>query len=112
MDILSIITDLENLSGPDRNVDEKIGEYIGMVQASDYWALGAKTFRRLPYFTMSVDAALLLVESTLGVTESGGVTWKRRAPSCAVVDDGPQCIGANRAIALCIAALKRKQQIQ
>lgn len=122
MDIEQLITALEGLSGPDRRVDAMIGEVAGWERHLEpmndnrdqaeavFWLKGGVRYRRIPYFTMSVDAAMLAVQALLGETDSGGFTWRPRGPSWAQIDDGPESEGANGAIALCIAALRRKKQ--
>ncbi|PDT47341.1 hypothetical protein CO661_14255 [Sinorhizobium fredii] len=122
MELFELIEALERLEEPNRRADERIGQFAGWERRSEpmndnretietvYWVHDGKRYPRMPYFTTSIDAALLAVEALLGPRTSGGVTLGR-GPSWAQIDDGPQCGGCTPALALVIAALRRKQQI-
>ncbi|MCA1368061.1 hypothetical protein I6F15_11675 [Bradyrhizobium sp. BRP14] len=110
-DLDFLIDELARMPAPDRNADKTIGYAIGMQEmkspAGVYYALGSKTFHHVPAFTSSVDAALIVLETAPPV-QSYGFTFGP-GPR-AVINDGEPWEGATPAIALCIAALRRKQQ--
>lgn len=109
MELYELIEALEGLEKPNRRADDSIGTFVGSVQHHDYLEFNGSRYPRMPYFTSSVDAALLLVEALHGETPAGGVTFGLEAR--AQVGDGPKCGGATPALAICIAALRLKQQI-
>lgn len=123
MDLDELISALESLQEPSRRIDEQIGRLAGWERRSErandnnkvesvYFVHNGKRYPRMPYFTTSIDAALLCVEALVGKVDSGGVTLNPNGMSWAEVGGGPRCRGPNPAIALCIAALRRKQQVQ
>lgn len=109
MSIWQVIEDLKQMPEANRRADKTIADLIGMrettVNGEQYWALGEKTFRRVPAFTLYIEAAMLAVEATGGLG-SGGFTIGR-SPANAVLDDEQPCEGATPAIALCAAVLTR-----
>lgn len=123
MTLQDLIARLEAATGPDRELDVKIIEAINpgsrwepySPKARIKWLMdesGQRTIcygkDRIPNYTTSIDAALTLVPEGMGWE----VGFGRYVPHIGTVWTGKgKCVGecdSNRAIALCIAALKAR----
>jgi hypothetical protein len=108
MTLEDLIPEIEAMPEPDRKADKTIAVAIGMQESDaggeDYWQWGDRAFRRVPAFTYSVDAALLLAEAAQANC-CGACTFGADL-STAVLDGGNRGSGATPAIAICVAALK------
>ena len=112
-DTASLISRLEAAEGPDRELDEDIGRAIGWAyQTYNSWRPPTPPHFHcpLPEFTASLDAAVGLVQE--------GCNWcvgaSPTAAYCYYEDDENALMswqhGATPALALCIAALKAREQ--
>lgn len=109
--LISLIPNLEQAKGHSTWLDEEIATQIGYRKASDnppVWiSPDGSRFPRAPYFTVSLDRAYefsqaILPSGVVAVAEAGDGVPR------AVADDGPQCFGANKAIAVMLAVLKAR----
>jgi len=116
----NLLRELELASGPDRALDRAIATAAGwrrkngQVGEDDYWKLGDWSWTREdnehpPRYTASIDAALTLVPEGLTWQVTGRV--REDGDYFADVDVSHRCDSAhNPAIALCIAALKVRDE--
>ena len=113
----SLITRLEALTGPSREVDAEIAKAAGWSFDTEFLTLkwtspnGEISRAAPPQFTGSIDAALTLMPATLKNT----VLLQTSSPAKAGFGrDGKKFTyleGATAPIALCIAALKAREAI-
>lgn len=115
---MTLITRLEELAGPDREVDAEIAnatswtavpwEFEG-ARGVAWYASGPEAYKECPHFTGSIDAALTLMPATLKNT----VLLQTSSPAKAGFGrDGKKFTyfeGVTAPIALCIAALKARE---
>ncbi len=106
MAIADLIRDLEIAREPDRSLDLSIA-FIARYKREN--EVGTSEAANVPFYTSSTDAALKLVEQ-LAPQTSGGVSWQPNGSATAVVNEGPYVHAVNPAIALCIAALRSKEE--
>jgi hypothetical protein len=92
LDLLEIVKVLETSAESDRNID------IAIAQLFKY--KGAKA----PYFTRSIDAAMMLAK-TICPKDTCGVSWENGLAS-AKIGNGPYCQASTAPLALCLASLK------
>ena len=111
-----VIENLKRALQPDRELDRAIALACGWRQqeaqfVGHQWISPAEQTTGLPYFTVSIDAALLLID---GPAEPDGVRWKVGHDSDGAFYaqcNGPRIVeGATPAIALCIAALAARER--
>lgn len=115
MAIPDLIEDLEALKGPDRKLDvsialatgyrRNIDESTGQRQVTWHHVSDKESVvSKIPKFTEFIGAAYDLVKLVCPHAD-GGVAWTREGGT-ATLDGAGICVGANPAIALCIAVLK------
>lgn len=133
MDIAELIERLERAQGPDRELDARIWEYLGLAPEYDnskkpygnwhYIGDGRYNFRddtpfghgaRAPQYTSSIDAAMTLVPK-------GWMLWGLSdlmfdgVSGCTLIDcSGGEAIASGARtlpINICIAALKARSQV-
>jgi hypothetical protein len=107
MAISDLIRDLENATGPDRSLDLSIAFIARHRRENEF---GASTGTDVPPYTSSIEAALHLARK-LAPHASGGFSWQPDGTNMAVVAAGEYCHGNSPALAICIAALRSKQEI-
>lgn len=122
MTLPHLIEELEKATGPDRMLDKEIGEYLGWkvfaagvatAGGDPHWVCNTPMGRgALPAFTSSIDAALTLVPEGYGFYLRGdysGAGAGLSFPDAYNVTPG-HVEAATPAIALCIAALRARQE--
>lgn len=111
MELSEIIENLEQAKGHLMWIDEEIAVLIGYrkvgVDPPSWLAPNGARLPRSPYFTLSLDRAYEFAQAVL---PDGVVAVARTDDGVirAVVDGGPQCEGANKAIAVILATLKAR----
>ncbi|PJR11333.1 hypothetical protein [Sinorhizobium meliloti] len=106
MAIADLIRDLELATGPDRSLDLSIAFIVRYKREDDVGTTGGSN---VPPYTSSVDAALQLLHK-MAPNSSGGVSWQADGSGTATANDGVYSHAANPAIALCLAALRSKEE--
>jgi len=115
-DLPDIIARLEKATGPDRELDAAIADWLGIAVDNDVGAF-------LPYFTRSIDDALGLVPQGFDAQViwsgasapahcRGGAVVSQPTKNWSKKDRGEICATSHHkptpALALCIAALKAR----
>ncbi|MDX0498674.1 hypothetical protein CN074_21580 [Sinorhizobium medicae] len=122
MEVDILIARLESAEMGERAMDAAIGRLLGWRKKVEYvkrsddgaavkrtlWVVPAGNETGIvPQFTTSIDAAMLLVNE-MAADGAGGVSWAN-GKGTAIIGDGPYCVAATPALALCIAALRAKK---
>ena len=115
---MTLITRLEALTGPSREVDEEIAKTTGWTavpwefegaRGVAWYASGPEAYKECPHFTGSIDAAMTLMPASLKNT----ILLQTSSPAKAGFGrDGKKFTyfeGVTAPIALCIAALKARE---
>ncbi|OWK24296.1 hypothetical protein AJ87_24270 [Rhizobium yanglingense] len=121
MSLKKLIDDLQAARGPSRQLDVDIALEMGYKRKEPETIRGpdgspikrhlwlvptGEDVDRVPYYTTSIDYACQLVRQ-IAPSHVGGCSWEDGAAS-ARIDNDPYCQAATPAIALCIAALRRR----
>lgn len=124
MAISDLIEELEAASEGQRSFDAAIGLLLGWKRKVEYekrdgngepvrrvfWVVpSGDDPGRVPHFSTSIEAALLLARAVVPA-HVGGVSWDENGRGTAIIDGGPYCEAATPALALCVAALRVKMQ--
>lgn len=119
--IQDLISNLEKAAEGGRAFDVEIGLLMGWRRKVEhvktdehgeperriFWIVpSGKDPGTVPHYSTSLDAALLLAR-TVSPGHSGGVSWVD-GKGTAIINDGPYCVAATPALALCVAALRAK----
>lgn len=119
MNIGELILSLHRSTGPDRSLDEKIAILMGYVRQVGSWNGKERVVwlepdgnreARIPAYTRSTEHAYDLAERVFP-GHRGGCSWEPDMGS-ARVNEGPFVEAANPAIALCIAVLLAKRDLE
>lgn len=117
MALLDLIEDLKKATRSDSKLDEALAIVAGYKRVAEanqsvkWIAPGEKSATGLPAFTKNIDAACKFIRILSPATDLWGCSWEPDSGT-AKVGDGPFCIAANPAIALCISALAQKVQTE
>lgn len=101
MAISELIEELISASGPSRDLDTKIA-FVTRFRTNNPGA------SEIPCFTGSLDAANELARK-VAPASAGGTAWLADGTGTSKLDDDEPTFGANQAIALCIAAIRRME---
>jgi hypothetical protein len=125
MTIAQLIATLENANRAERVFDGAIGSILGWRQKVEYvktdpngepakkvfWIVpSGDNSGVVPPFTTSIDSAIELMEA-IAPNDRWGVSFVDGVGT-AIIGTGPYCHAATPALALCIASLKAKLEVE